>query len=269
MFILDASELRLYSVLVSSTDSYSDCWGPFFKLFQTYWPRPWPRVLLSTEFADFAPDQLSLTTIHVGTPRRPRPAWGASVLACLRQIPTELVLYLQDDYFIEGRVRVDVIDEAAELMLQDGIDCVRLMECGGSGPWKPSSRKLLWKVDQHATYRVTLQAALWRTDTLANYLRRHESPWQFEVWGSRRAARRPDDIRCLNRHLFNAERGQAIPYIPTGIVKGHWNREVVEPLFAKHDIEVDFSQRGFWQPEEVSRRTRDPRKLLSRVRSLW
>lgn len=38
-----------YTVLVSSTDSYRDCWKPFFELFSEYWPRPLPPVCLCTE----------------------------------------------------------------------------------------------------------------------------------------------------------------------------------------------------------------------------
>jgi len=260
---------QMYTVLVSSTDSYSDCWGPFFSLFEAFWPQPWPRVVLCTESQGFTPERLPLREVHVGTGRHPRPPWGTAVLSCLRCIPSDLVLYLQDDYFLKGLVRVDIIDQVARLMLSEHIDCVRLMECDGAGPWKPSSHELLWNVDQHAQYRVTLQAALWRRDALAAFLRAHESPWQFEVWGSRRVARRGGDIRCISRHLFNDEVGQVVPYVPTGIVKGRWNRDVVEALFEKHGISVDFSQRGFWRREETIARKRDPRKLLSRVRSLW
>ena len=73
----------------------------------------------------------------------------------------------------------------------EGLDCLRLMECGGAGPYEPTAYPWLCSVDRAARYRISLQAALWTKTGMRKYLRAHESPWQMEVWGSKRAARIP------------------------------------------------------------------------------
>ena len=257
-----------YTIVVSSTDSYRDCWEPFFTLFSRYWPKPLPPVCLCTESESYAHLDVPIRLVHVGgTIGGRHPTWSSAMLRCLDAIETDLILYLQDDYFLYDAVKVDIVNEVVALMASHDIECVRLMECGGSGPWTPTADALLWDVDRKARYRLTLQAALWRRDALRKYLRPHESPWQFEVWGSRRAARLGGDIRCLARDRFNDEDGQVIPYVPTGIVKGRWNREVVVDLFAAHGIEVDYARRGFWDPALQSRRRRSLGSAMDRLRS--
>jgi hypothetical protein len=121
------------------------------------------------------------------------------------------------------------------------------MECGGSGPWTPTDDPDIWRVAQSATYRISMQAALWRKAVLRSHLRAHESPWQLEVFGSARARRRRGElIMCVNRDRYHGAGREVIPYTPTGVVKGQWERSVVEPLFAHHGIPVDFSHRGFF-----------------------
>lgn len=257
-----------YTILVSSTDLFRDCWEPFFTLLGDYWPRPLPPVCLCTETEFYEHPDVPIRVVHVGGGGGERhPTWSTAILRCLEAIETDLVLYLQDDYFLYDSVRVDVVDEVVALMLAEGIECVRLMECGGSGPWLPSEHELIWRVDRRAPYRISLQAALWRGDALRKYLRRHESPWQFEVWGSRRATRLGGDIACLARDRVNDEVGQVIPYVPTGIVKGRWNREVVVDLFAAHGINVDYAQRGFWDPSLQPRPRRSVRSAIDRLKS--
>ena len=147
-------------------------------------------------------------------------------------------------------------------------DVIRLMECGGSGPWQPTDDPLLWRVDQHAAYRIALQAALWRKSTLRAQLRMHESPWQLEVFGSARARRVKDQVLCVNRDRFHGHGSEVFPYEPTGVVKGRWERHIVEPLFAKHGIEMDFSRRGFYDPHAPSAKRALWPRLRDRVRSL-
>ncbi|MCZ7663146.1 MAG: hypothetical protein M5U22_09565 [Thermoleophilia bacterium] len=264
------SETTAYTMFVNSTDSFSDTWPPFFTLLKAYWPPPYPLIVLNTETRDFCLEGLAIRTTRVGVGSPKHLAWGESVRRALSTIETDLIVYLQDDYFLNGPVRTDVLERAVEAMNREPIECVRLMECGGSGPWSPTDDPLFWEVDRNAAYRLTLQAAVWKKVALLKYLRSHETPWQFEVWGSKRASRLGGTIYCLNRDAFNDEIGQMIPYTPTGIVKGRWNRDVVVDLFERHRITVDYSKRGFWSPDEDLDARRAPllTRALGRLRSL-
>jgi len=41
------------TVLVNSTDTFSDCWPPFFQLFKRYWPECPCPIILNTETKDY------------------------------------------------------------------------------------------------------------------------------------------------------------------------------------------------------------------------
>lgn len=251
-----------YTILVNSTDSFEDCWIPFFKLFSDYWPNCNRPIVLNTEVKRFDYPGLNIVCSQVAlqAPGK-RLSWSECLHRCLETIDTPLVLYLQEDYFLHGPVDVKRIDEFADLMLQKNYSCIRLMECDGSGPWRPTDHPLLWEVDQRSKYRIALQAGLWNKRSLQRYLRLHESPWQLEYFGSKRAHRVADSIFCVNRDVFNDQTHQVFPYQPTGVVAGRWKREVVIDLFMRHGITVDFSARGFYDPE----RPRKKRPLLHRV----
>jgi hypothetical protein len=61
--------------------------------------------------------------------------------------------------------------------------------------------------------------------------------------------------------VFRLDGRQVYPFDPRGITRGRWVRDAVVPLFAKHGIEVDYSQRGFL--EDASPGARDA------TRSRW
>jgi len=238
---------RAYSVFVNSTDGFHDTWDPFFHLLHDFWPEAGP-VTLNTETKSYAHPSMEIISTRVARDGETRIPWGECMQRALEVIPTEMFVYLQDDYFLYDRVDTERIDEAARVMESEGLDCLRLMECGGAGPWAPTTYPWLWSVSRRSPYRISLQAGLWTKTAMRKYLRRHESAWQFEPWGSRRAARIPGEIWCVSRDMFGEDRPQVVPYLPTGIVRGRWNRAAVEDLFAGHGLRVPFDERGWWDP---------------------
>src|SRR5689334_452739 len=100
----------LYSVLVNSTDGFEDCWQPFFRLLDKYWAGSKPYIILNTESKDFSFTGLEITCSKVaGSNPAGRLAWGECFLRCLEKIDTDIILYLQEDYFINAPIRVDQI----------------------------------------------------------------------------------------------------------------------------------------------------------------
>lgn len=262
-----------YSVFVNSTDSFEDTWGPFFHLLADYWPRA-PRVVLNTERKCFECPGMPVACTRVAREGEASIPWGECMIRALDHIPTDIFIYLQDDYFLYDDVRTDVIEEAVGIVRREGLDCLRLVECGEAGPYEPTTYPWLVSVSRHAAYRISLQAGIWTKTGMRKYLRAHESPWQMEVWGSKRAARIPGEIWAVDRNVYSEESRQIIPYEPTGIVRGQWKRDVVEDLFAEHGIEVPFEVRGWLPPEGPARSSlaekvrKAPKFAWDRVRSL-
>lgn len=261
--------MRDLTIFVNTSDNFEDCWIPFFTLFQRYWPEcPYP-IVLNTETKDFRYDGLDIHCSKVAIGEARRLSWSECLASSLDSIETPFILYLQEDYFLEGQVREDLISTFLEELRTGRADVIRIMECGGSGPWHPTENPLLWEVDQQAKYRISLQAGLWRKSTLRNHIRLHESPWQLEGFGSARARRKKETILCVNRDQFSRPDSEIFPYQPTGVVSGQWERQIVEPLFAKHGIEIDFTLRGFYdRAAKISNKRPIMDRLYDRLRSL-
>ena len=261
------------TVLVNSTDSYADAWAPFFQLFATYWPDcPYP-IVLNTEKKVFTWPGVPITASQVEREwmlSRP-PTWSECLQRCLERIETPLILYLQEDYFLNARVETAQLEEFAAYLLTHGYAHIGLTHFGSHGPFHQTAHPLLWEVDRRAAYRISLQAGLWNVQALARQLRPHENPWQLESYGSRRAGRGTDRYLAVNRHVFNDRARRIFPYQPTGIVGGAWCREVVVDLFRTHGIEVDFTQRGFCDRETQirTRRPLTPSRIYGRVKSMF
>jgi len=263
----DVTDAPAYTIFVNSTDSFADTWEPFFHLLADFWPQSNP-VILNTERAPFTHASVPITCTQVAREGEARIPWGECMLRALDHIPTETFVYLQDDYFLYAPVLTEIVDEAARIVHAENLDCLRLMECGGAGPYEPTDYSSLLSVSRTARYRISLQAALWTKTGMRRYLRSHESPWEMEVWGSKRAARIDGRIWAVNRDVYSETTKQVIPYIPTGIVRGQWERSIVEGLFAEHGIEVPHEVRG-WLPPGGPRRSSFVTKLRKAPGYAW
>jgi len=263
---------KTVTVLVNSTDSYEDAWYPFFKLFATYWPACESAIVLNTETKSFRYLGLQITASRVGKywSHNRQMTWSECLLRCLAIVNTPLILYLQEDFFLDAPVEVAQLREFAEYMIEHQIAHIGLTHFGSHGPFHPTDHPLLWEVDRHARYRIALQAGLWNVRQLSRHIRPHENPWQLESYGSRRAARIDDRFLCVNRDVFHDGGRRVIPYEPTGIVGGQWKQEVVEALFDRHQIHVDFTERGFCDPSAPRQfRPLTPARIYSRLKSMF
>lgn len=175
----DAAVCRAADVplLVVSCDAYSDLWRPFFALFHQRWPDCPFRVYLGTNEKSF--DDPHVTVLHCG-PDRP---WSVNLRRMLDQLGGEYVILLLEDFFLLRPVESDRLLRLVQLGLDHHVGCLRLYSIlppphplhhePGLGGFEPGD-----------PYRVTLQAALWRMQTLRRLLAPGLSPWQFELLGS-------------------------------------------------------------------------------------
>jgi len=239
-----------YTLIVNSSDNYSDCWSPFFTLLDRYWPDLDARVILNTERAVFTlPSTHPVESSRVQEDSERRLTWSECLLRCLDLVETPVVLYMQEDYFLEERVDHETITAFVRRMIADPrIRHLGLTAFGSRGAFERTDDEQLWKVDRKAPYRISLQAALWRTDAMRSYLRPEENGWMFEIYGTRRAWRCDELFLTVNRDLERIRR--VLPYSMAGIVKGRW-WQTMPALFVREGIPMDFSRRGFFVPRSA------------------
>jgi hypothetical protein len=254
-----------FSILVNSFDSFEDCWEPFFRLFSIYWPDYKGKIYLNTNFKDFSFENLNIisTQTAINEPKKDPQAipWSECLIRALDKIDEAIVLYMQEDYFLKDIVKDDIINKYVHLMNDNpDIHCIHLTDQGVEAE-KPSGKyETLWTVPKKLQYRISCQAALWRKTTLKQYLRSHESAWQFEDWGSKRAALLDHNFYAVDPNWCRKDHFEILPYVFTGVIRGKWFKEVV-PLFDKHNIMIEYSIRGFFESRKLSNKIRLIRKL--------
>jgi hypothetical protein len=257
------------TIFVNTSDSFEDCWQPFFTLFERFWPNCPHPIVLNTETKDYSFKDLNIVCAKVAIGENRRLTWSECLERALDSIHTPYILYLQEDYFLEGNVRADSLEIMLSELRAGHADVIRLSESNEAGPWLRAENALIWEIAQNAKYRISLQAALWRKDFLRAQVRSHENPWQLESFGSMRLRRQKVKIFCVNRELFSGKRKEIFPYTPTGVVAGKWVQHVVEHLFARQGIIVDFSQRGFYDKNNRKKKRNFLLRLTDRFKSLY
>jgi hypothetical protein len=242
----DRAALSDVTILVNSSDGFEDCWPPFFRLLDAQWPDCGYPVLLNTEEKNWSFPKANMRASRVGSGESRRLSWSECLIRAIDQIETPLLLYFQEDYFLDRPVRADIVENAVKLMLQQpDIGHIALTKQGSFGPFEPHPVAGFSKIRQDARYRISTQAGLWRPDVLRSYLDPKENGWMFEIFGTWRAHKRKDLFLVAD---FSSENGgPAIDYVHTGIIKGKWH-PLMPDLFAEHDIDVDFTKRGFYSP---------------------
>lgn len=255
-----------FTLVVNSCDAFEDTWVPFFTLLRNHASGlETDGIVLVTERKDYAFDGLNLRCSRANREHEGYRMASDCLLDALDAVKTPLMMYMQDDYFIDSPVNVALINQLAEKMAVDpGIGHIGLTHFGSHGPFTPADDPRLKAIGPRAKYRISTQAGLWRVDTLRSYLRAEENAWMFEIYGTRRSWKRNDLFLTVD-----PASPAPISYTHTGIIKGRWHRAMPK-LFARHEIPMDFERRGFYDPPPtVVRKWRTFRTLLSRPKDLW
>lgn len=236
-----------FTILVNTCDAYEDCWDPFFKLFTLYWPEYSGKIYLNTERKNYSYGKLNIISIQgckndkIGS----QTSWGIRFKRSLEAIENDIILYLQEDFFMKDFVKNDIMEKFGKLMsMNDDIDCIHLTDQAVIPENNASKYMGLHPALLRQRYRVCLQASLWRKNVLMDYIKPKESIWEFEEFGSKRGAILKHNFYTVDRNWVKLNEFEIIPYIFTGITQGRWNEKVVS-LFESHHVEIDFEIRGF------------------------
>jgi hypothetical protein len=251
------------AILVNSSDGFRDCWYPFFHLLETHWPKCRFPLYLNVEEATYEHPSLKVRCLnHPRLPSGENVPWSDRLIDSLQAIPERYVMYMQEDYFLDAPVRDDLVEDCLRIVAEEGVGCVHLTGFGSRGGTKTAERPYLVDVPRISHYRMSTQAAIWDRDVLLSCVRRRETVWETEILGTMRAWSRYAAIRTIDR-----QRLEGLPimsYTGTGIIRGKWHPEMV-PLFAKHEIPMDFERRGLYSfPSRWTTRSRILMALLKR-----
>ena len=238
---------REFSILINTTDSFSDCWEPFFKLFCKYWPDYDGKIYLNTETKTFNYKNLNIISVQNGLKNG---TWSQCFEYAVKNIDEEYFIYLQEDYFFHNKVDHRKIIYFFDIFKTNKIDCLHLTDQCSEGPFNRTDlSEEIWEFSNNASYRISTQAAFWKKSMLLNVIRSWESGWDFEKFGTKRTINRPFKIMTINHDIYKKNHNELMPYVFTGIIKGKWKKEVVQ-LFDDHEIRIDYLLRGFSEAKQ-------------------
>lgn len=237
------------TLLLSSCDAYSDIWELFFKVLSIEWPDMPFDVVINTETKKFTYGNYDIKCYSI---RNKKIGWGGRLKEILKQIESEFVLIFLEDFFLHDKVDTKKIYQCVEWMEQNkNISVFSFAE--SQDERNIVSKKYLGfeKRPLFASYKFNCQVALWRRKHLIQYLRRTESPWEWELYGNRRS------YRFLNREFYSLCRNEPeiIPYYYSRInksykwsllCKGKWYYPLAQYYNDKYGLQIDLNKRGYF-----------------------
>jgi hypothetical protein len=223
-------------ILVPSCYNYRDCWKPFCKLLNKYWPkRKFLTILVTDIYKDVEWEGDSIIELKKDL------GWCRNLSTAIRQESlggVKNILLLQEDFFLSGPVDTEAIDRAIRYLDADPIvGCFRLYPC--PGPDSETGEPGIGLVHKDAPYAVSCQAAIWKTDYILRILDQFDTPWEFEILGTNYQKKYLEKVTVS---YYREANPWPLQYICTAIVKGKWQSGAVAWCKA-NGVDLDLSLR--------------------------
>lgn len=194
------------TVLIPSTDSFRDVWEPALACIAKNWPDcPYP-VRTVTETGQFG-EHCIKTGDDLG--------WSGNLVHAIDQLNCDFVLMFLDDMLVESVDQASVSRAEAWMTNHPEAGAIQV---GPSAVVYETDRIETWraKIKKQSLYRVTTGPCIWRREFLREIASQTDSPWEFEINGSRLSSTMDKEI-----HL-SLDRPLKVHY--TAITRGHVER---------------------------------------------
>ena len=225
----------MLTIVIDSFDGYSDLWPCFFEVFKKHWVDcPYKVKLVSNENTYAGVD-----TICVG----PETVWSERTEKAIRQIDTEFVLLLLEDYLFGEPVKTQKVADALRFLMEKNGKYLRLTNYPKS---RFSDGELYFPLYEDEEYGVNLQAAIWRKDFLLESLRRFPgNAWEFEIGFLKSAV-------VAEHHVLADCYGMSEDplHVHNGVLKGKWFPKEIR-YFSNIGIVIPWQARGKLSPVQV------------------
>lgn len=234
--------------LLSSYDGGEDLWEGFFTALKIQWPEMDMPVVLNTETKEYSFPGYDIKTFQPSKVKKQ--TWAERLLTVLNKIETEYVLLFLEDFWLEKRVDDAFFRQCLEWMKQNP-DVANF----SFYPVYPGTNIQDGRFErfelrpQRCPYKFNCQVGLWRTKEFISFFRPHESPWDWEIFGSMRAG------RCERKfYTLKADAEYVFSYGDSNkgcmVKRGKWVKSQVMPLVEEYGLKIDFSKRGFYDENE-------------------
>lgn len=256
---------------LSSYDGGKDCWAPFFQAVRMQWPQMDLPIVINTESEDFSYPGYEIKSLKLLHPGKKIP-WGRRLIEALKRVDTEYIILFLEDYWLDHAVDDAHFRRVIEWMDADPQITAFIFSHheGGEANIRDDRYEGYELRPKHCEYLLNAQVGVWRTKRLIELTRPHESPWEWEIWGSERAARYEDKI-----YVRKAEAEVPFPYFTFGdlkgrtgvICRGQWDKEMIDGYKEIYDLSsIDFNLRGY-KDFSKSRESERPTTISQKIKA--
>jgi hypothetical protein len=224
----------LCSILVTSCDDYEDVWWPFFALKERYWELCPYETYISTE-TKRCPYAITLRGDY------PLSQWTRRIREAVERIPSPYILLMDGDFFLRSEVDRFRIAEVLHVFMQDRpwIACFSFEK--EYAPTYASSFAGFRIKPNRSPFLNSLQATIWNKEILLSRLQEDQTPWEWED-----TVVDTDKMHFVNGGDWIMNYGYDKMGTWMGLRRGKWVKDDVVPLFTKEGLDIDFTQRGFY-----------------------
>lgn len=237
----------MVSIIIYSSDGYSDCWDPFFKLFKENFPFGEDyEIILSTNLKEYSYPGLNINTLANGMDV----PWSKRLQISIEKSKNDIIFLIGDDFFLLSKVDKNLFNHQLELILKNKeVDHIRLLHKPGKFKTENSNFKYLDKISSFTRYRFLYAPSLWKKKVLLKYIANNETPFMAEKMGTYRSWILKHGFYCMSNDFVN-KYGHFYTCGTSGvIVKGKWAKWAV-PVLEAEDLKIDFSIRGIREEDE-------------------
>lgn len=233
----------MFSLIVLSSDGYSECWDPLFHLFKKNFEKiNENEIILSTNTKDYSYPNLNINVLKHGKTT----SWSKRLRLSLEKAKNDIVFVLVEDFFLTKKMDVDVFNQLLnQIKTNPKIDHVRLLLTRNRTETIPSKKPFLDKIHKKASLRFTYLPGLWKKEVLLRYVKDYESPFMSERIGDYRSYVYNDGFYCVSKSYVQ-EKGELYVCPTSGaIFKGKWAKWVPDFLQSEGIVNIDYKNRGF------------------------
>lgn len=177
-----------YEVIVLTSNKYVHCLPAFTYLFNKFWDAGQQVKVVRY---DVRPAKMPGNFSNFAVGNQDDYSWSSGLRKYLIHHNDDLIILLLEDYFIDGPVDKQRIEQIYKFMkLRPEIAKIDLTDDRIKVTHRPYTADIygldLVESGPNTQFQTSLQAAIWRKDFLLQFLNDKENAWQFEKQGTKR-----------------------------------------------------------------------------------
>jgi hypothetical protein len=181
-------------IVLHTMDSYSSYWDNWYKLFKKYVHNHGPIYFLTEEKEPSFVDEI----IHIKTGAG---EWGARLLNGLSQIDSDLIFYMQEDFWAIKDINFS--DDLINLFSNYNMNCLRIcLKSNLPNIHLDLVDTDLYKYRQTSNYTISHQFSLWDKGFFSKYIYPFQSPWDNEIYGTQNVNQIEHKIYYMENHWY-------------------------------------------------------------------